>query len=91
MTLRFKRDILLLVDESEVIKSMTKGKFSLKALRVNNNLTQSEAAEKLGIARETVCNWEIGKSFPNVKQIKMLEELYGVQYDDIIFLPNNND
>lgn len=70
---------------------MSKKKFSLKALRVNKNLTQTETAEKLGITKTTVCNWENGKSFPNVKQIKMIEDLYGVQYDDIIFLPNNND
>ena len=69
---------------------MTKNKFSLKALRINKNLTQLEVGQKIGVSRETISNWEAGKSFPNVKQIKMLEELYGAQYDDIIFLPNNN-
>lgn len=58
---------------------------SLKACRVNKNLTQAEAAKILGIRKETLANYEAGRTFPDVPTIKKMEELYGVQYSDINF------
>lgn len=63
--------------------------FTLKALRVNAGLDQKTAAEKLGITPETLGNWENCKTYPNVKQIAALEELYGVPYSEINFMPKN--
>lgn len=63
---------------------------TLKAARVNKNLTQVEAAELLGISKDTLYNYENGRSFPNVQVIKKMEEVYGLSYNDINFLPNNN-
>ena len=60
-------------------------KLTLKALRINNNLTQEEVGKKLGVTKDTISRWENAKSFPNVKQIKEIEKLYNVTYDDIIF------
>ena len=62
---------------------------SLKAARMNANLTQREAAERLGISRETLSGWETGKRFPDVAQIKKIECVYSVSYDEISFLPKN--
>ena len=59
---------------------------TLKALRVNKGLDQKSAAERLGITPETLGRWEQGKSFPNVKQITLIEKLYSVSYSDINFL-----
>lgn len=59
---------------------------TLKALRVNKRLDQKSAAEQLGITPETLGRWEQGKSFPNVKQITLIEKLYSVSYSDINFL-----
>lgn len=64
-------------------------KITLEAARRNVKLTQMEAAERLGISNSTLCNWENGKSFPDALQIQKICELYGVSYDDLIFLPNN--
>lgn len=61
--------------------------FTLKALRVNNKLEQQQAAKALGVSVYTLSNWENGKTFPNVPQIKKIEDLYGVSYGDISFLP----
>lgn len=63
---------------------------TLKAARVNKNLTQVEAAELLGISKDTLYNYENGRSFPNVQVIKKMEEVYGLSYNDINFLLNNN-
>lgn len=62
---------------------------TLKAARVNVKLGQEEAAKQLGIAQETLSNWENGKTFPNVLQIKKIEDLYGVPYSELIFLNEN--
>jgi transcriptional regulator with XRE-family HTH domain len=62
---------------------------TLKAARVNNNMTQSEAAKKIGITVDTLSNYERGKSYPDVPIIKKIEEVYGLTYSDIIFLPKN--
>ena len=60
---------------------------SLKAARVNAGLTQKEAAAALGTTRDTVGNWERGKSFPDAPQIGKIVSLYGVPYDNLIFCP----
>ena len=61
---------------------------TLKAARVNKGLTQLEAAKLLKVSKETVGNWERGKSYPNMKNIKEIEKIYGVSYDNLIFLPS---
>ena len=60
---------------------------SLKAARVNANLTQRETAEKMGIDRSTVINWESGKTYPTAPQLIQLCTLYGVGVDDIFLIP----
>ena len=60
-------------------------KVSLAAARVNANLTQSEAAERIGVNRSTLINWENARSYPTIPQIKKIEEVYHCSYDDIFF------
>ncbi len=61
---------------------------TLKAARINKELTQLQAAQKLGISKDTLRNYEQGKSYPDVPLIKKIEKLYGVTYNDLIFLRN---
>lgn len=65
-------------------------KMSLKAARVNAGYSQKEAAEKLGVSNATLCEWEKGNTFPNVQQVDRICKLYGLTYDDIIFLPSDS-
>ncbi|WCE24284.1 helix-turn-helix transcriptional regulator [Weissella cibaria] len=74
-----------------MITSTTGGKqmgvrVSLKALRVNENLTQAEAAEKIGVSLDKWASWEMKKSFPDVRDVYNIERAFNVQYQDIIFL-----
>lgn len=62
-------------------------KITLKAARVNCGLTQKEAGKKIGVSTNIVSNWERGKTYPNVKQLLKIEQVYGIDYDEIIFLP----
>ena len=61
---------------------------TLKALRVNKNLTQDEAAKAIGVSKYTWANYEVGKTYPDVPTIKAIEKVFGVKYSDILFLPN---
>lgn len=56
---------------------------SLKALRVNKNLKQEDAAKELGVTARTIANWENGKTFPNLKHLRALEKLYGISFTSI--------
>ncbi len=58
-------------------------KISLKAARVNANLTQTEVAEAMHITRETLRNWENKITCPSKVQYDKLLELYNVPYNNI--------
>lgn len=58
---------------------------TLEALRVSNGYTQEQAADKLGISVQTLVSWEKGRTFPNVKQIRKIEDVYKTSYNDINF------
>ena len=60
---------------------------TLKAARINVNLTQAEAAKRIGISKESLASYERAKTFPDVPIIKKIEEVYGVEYKEINFLP----
>lgn len=62
-------------------------KITLKAARVNANLTQVEAAKRIGVSKDTLSNWETGKSSPSVVKFKIIEQVYGIAYDNLDFLP----
>lgn len=63
---------------------------TLKAARVNKNLTQSQAARLIGVTADTLGRYERGLSFPDVPIIKKIESVYEVPYSELIFLPRNN-
>lgn len=64
-------------------------KISLKAARVNANLTQEQTAEKLDVDRQTILNWENGNTKIGTIQLMALCNLYNVSIDNII-LPKNS-
>ncbi len=63
-------------------------KFSIKELRVRNNLTQAQSAEKLGISPQTYNAWEKDISKVAIGKVCAIATLYGVTIDEI-FLPCN--
>ena len=64
---------------------VTMPKISLKAARVNKNLTQIKAAKLIGVSVSTLKNWEAGISYPKQPHIMKMCEVYGVPYDIIDF------
>lgn len=54
-------------------------------------ISQQEAAKLLGVSKDTLSNYERGISFPDVPVINNIEKVYGIKYDQIIFLTRIND
>nr|DAI37551.1 MAG TPA: Helix-turn-helix XRE-family like protein [Caudoviricetes sp.]DAN44043.1 MAG TPA: Helix-turn-helix XRE-family like protein [Caudoviricetes sp.]DAS46631.1 MAG TPA: Helix-turn-helix XRE-family like protein [Caudoviricetes sp.]DAU03519.1 MAG TPA: Helix-turn-helix XRE-family like protein [Caudoviricetes sp.] len=54
-------------------------------------ISQQEAAKLLGVSKDTLSNYERGVSFPDVPIINNIEKIYGIKYDQIIFLTTIND
>lgn len=65
-------------------------RYTLKTARDRVKLTLTEAAKELGITAETLSSYEKGKTFPDVPMIMRIEVLYGVKYNEIIFLVDNH-
>lgn len=53
-------------------------------LRKNNNFSQEELAEKIGVVRQTISKWELGETFPDIKQAKELSKIFNVSLDELV-------
>lgn len=60
-------------------------KITLKAARVNANMSQKDAATALGVNVSTVQNYETGKTIPDWEMVKRIEKVYRFPADFIIF------
>lgn len=60
-------------------------RMTLRAARVNAGYSQKEVADLLQISNKTLSSWENGDTFPSIKKIERLCELYNMSYDDIKF------
>ena len=56
----------------------------LKALRKEKNLTQEQAADRLGVSGRTISRWETGAYMPDISLLVDIAEMYGVDVRDII-------
>ncbi|CAM3185932.1 helix-turn-helix domain-containing protein [Lactococcus hircilactis] len=61
---------------------------TLKKYRLLNDLTQEEAAEKIGVSKGALSKWERGVTYPTTPNIDKLCELYRTNYMLINFYPN---
>lgn len=53
----------------------------LKALRLENGLTQDELCEKLYLSRTSISNYETGKNEPNIETIIAISDLFNITTD----------
>ena len=53
----------------------------LKTLRKENDTTQCELAEKLGVKQSTVSSWEIGRSRPTFEQVISISNIFNTTTD----------
>lgn len=52
--------------------------------RKKENLSQEMLAELVGVTRQTISNWELGVSSPDVNQLKKLVDIFKVNFNDIV-------
>lgn len=56
----------------------------LKNSRLNAGMTQEQIAEKINVSRQTISNWENGKSLPDVISLIKISDLYQISLDDLL-------
>lgn len=63
-------------------------KDKLTKLRKDNNLTQDELAEKLYISRQTISNWENGRTYPDIETLILISNKFNISLDDLLKTDN---
>ena len=61
-------------------------KIRLAAARVNAGLTQEDVAKQMQVTKQTIVNWENGKTAMKPAQFRMYCDIVGAP-EDKIFLP----
>ena len=56
----------------------------LAELRKNQNLTQAELGEKLGVTNKTISRWETGNYMPPVEMLEALSDFYGLTINELL-------
>ncbi len=56
----------------------------IKKYREKLNISQDELALKVFVSRQTISNWETNKSYPDIKSLTMLSNIFHVTLDDFI-------
>ena len=54
------------------------------ALRTQAGMSQASLAETLQVSRQTVSNWELGTSYPEIEKLLAISELYHVTTDFLL-------
>ena len=56
----------------------------IRKYRNERTLSQEALADKVYVSRQTVSNWENDKSYPDVKSLVLLSEVFAVSLDQLI-------
>ena len=59
-------------------------KNQIRAYRSGLGMSQEELAEAVYVTRQTVSNWETGKSYPDIQSLLRLSALFGISLDQLI-------
>lgn len=53
-------------------------------LRKTNNLTQEGLAERCSVTRQTISNWENGKSYPDLEMLVFISDSFDISLDALV-------
>lgn len=56
----------------------------LKAARTKAGLTQEQAAQVLDVSRQTISNWENGKTYPDIISVIKMSDQYHISLDHLL-------
>lgn len=57
---------------------------NIKIIRKENNLSQEQLAEQLGVSRQAVSKWESGQSYPEMDKVLLICKLYNYNIDELM-------
>lgn len=57
---------------------------NIKRMREEHSLSQSEVAEKIGVAASAVCGWERGNKRPSLENLCCLADLFLCSTDELL-------
>ena len=57
---------------------------NLKKIRKDNNLSQEQLAEKLGVSRQSVSKWENGEAYPEMDKVLQLCKMFNLNIDELL-------
>lgn len=57
---------------------------NLKRIRKDNNLSQEQLAEKLGVSRQSVSKWENGEAYPEMDKVLQLCKMFNLNIDELL-------
>ncbi len=57
---------------------------NLQKIRKNNQLSQEELAEMLGVSRQAVSKWELGEGYPEVDKLLILSKKLNISLDSLL-------
>lgn len=53
-------------------------------LRKDSKLSQEKLAEQVGVTRQTISNWELNESSPDLRQSKELSRIFSISLDELV-------
>ena len=56
----------------------------LTELRKKNSISQSDAATKIGVSRQTISKWESGRGYPSIDSLKAIANFFSVTVDELL-------
>ena len=56
----------------------------IKKYRTEKNIFQEELAEKIFVTRQSISNWENGKTYPDIHSLLLLSSLFGISLDQLV-------
>ena len=60
---------------------------NIKRLRHENNMTQEQLANRLGVAFQSVSRWENGQAYPDIELMPAIAEVFDVGVDYLMGIP----
>ena len=56
----------------------------IKKYRTEMNISQEELAEKIYVTRQSISNWENGKTYPDIHSLLLLSSSFGISLDQLV-------
>ena len=56
----------------------------ISQLRISNNISQEQLAEKISVSRQSVSKWEMNQALPQIDKVLQICELFSISTDELL-------